>query len=120
VRPHHPNDGEIAIREARRRVSQARRDALRRRTSAAAEWDRINPVRPDRREFTEQILPGLVASGISISGLSRRVGQSRRYVKMILNGEAVPQLVHWASFRESLPTGGCSVLAESAEKGEEG
>jgi CRISPR-associated protein Cas1 len=79
------------------RVSQARRDVMRRRAQAVAEWNRTHLTRPDRVEFTDSILPQI--QGVSISALSRASGLSRRYCKLILIGETVPHPLHWEAFR---------------------
>ena len=85
-----------AVAQSRARVTQPRRDKLSARTTAAAQWDRTHPDRPDPREFTRSILPGL--DGISYSALSRATGLSRRYCKMIATGESVPHPMHWQAF----------------------
>jgi hypothetical protein len=51
------------------------------------------PERPDPADLTETILPAL--TGISYSQLSRTTGLSRRYGKLIAEGENVPHPSHW-------------------------
>jgi hypothetical protein len=95
--PVRSSDAQTAVTEARHRVSQARRDVMRRRAQAVATWDRRHLTRPDPVEFTDTILP--LIQGISQSALSRQTGLSRRYCKLIQTGEAVPHPMHWDAFR---------------------
>jgi hypothetical protein len=48
-----------------------------------------------RTKLTPTILPSLRDSGMSLSALSRKTGLSRRYLKTILDGDAVPHPMHW-------------------------
>jgi CRISPR-associated endonuclease Cas1 len=91
--PNRSTEARAAHRAAGGRVTQARRDSIRRQRLAALEWDKTNPVRPSREEFTREILPYL--DGVSYSALSRASGLSRRYCKLIATGEYVPHPVHW-------------------------
>jgi hypothetical protein len=50
-------------------------DSIRRQRLAALEWDKTHPVRPNRDEFTREILPRL--DGVSYSPLSCASGLSR-------------------------------------------
>lgn len=72
---------------------------MRRKTQAVAAWDRAHPVKPTPAEFTGTILHQLRASDMSVSALSRRTGLSRRYLRTILDGDAVPHPMHWDAFR---------------------
>jgi hypothetical protein len=66
--------------------------SIRRQRLAALEWDKTHSARPDRDEFTRDILPHL--EGVSYSALSRASGLSRRYCKLIATGQYVPHPVH--------------------------
>jgi hypothetical protein len=96
-RPDRSAKAAVAHKEAGARVTQARRDSIRRQRLAGLEWDRTHSERPARAEFSNEILPGL--AGISFSELSRATGLSRRYCKLIAAGEAVPHPMHWPAFR---------------------
>jgi CRISPR-associated endonuclease Cas1 len=91
--PNRSTDARTGHRAAGSRVTQARRDSIRRQRLTALEWDKNHPVRPDRDEFTREILPHL--DGVSYSALSRASGLSRRYCKLIATGQCVPHPVHW-------------------------
>jgi hypothetical protein len=56
--PARPVDARAAHRAAGSRVTQARRDSIRRQRLAALEWDRLHPTRPDADEFTRTNPPG--------------------------------------------------------------
>jgi CRISPR-associated endonuclease Cas1 len=98
--PNRETDATTAHRSAGRRVTQARRDSIRRQRLAALEWDKNHPVRPDPDEFTRDILPHL--AGVSYSALSRASGLSRRYCKLIATGQYVPHPVHWDAIRTAV------------------
>ncbi len=96
--PHRPPSADAAHRDAGARVTQARRDSIRRQRVAALEWDRHN-TRPNPAIFQVEILPHL--QGISYSALARATGLSRRYTKLIATGQATPHPMHWAAFRSA-------------------
>jgi hypothetical protein len=95
--PNQATEATTAHRSAGSRVTQARRDSIRRQRLAALEWDKSHPVRPDPTEFTRDILPHL--DGVSYSALSRASGLSHRYCKLIATGQYVPHPVHWNAIR---------------------
>lgn len=95
--PDRPSTAATAHQTAGTRVTQARRDSIRRQRNAALEWDRTHPERPDPATFRREILPHL--AGVSYSHLSRTTGLSRRYCKLIATGENVPHPMHWDAFR---------------------
>jgi CRISPR-associated endonuclease Cas1 len=95
--PNRAIEAGAAHRSAGGRVTQARRDSIRRQRLAALEWDKNHPARPDPAEFTREILPCL--EGVSYSALSRASGLSRRYCKLIATGQYVPHPMHWDAFR---------------------
>jgi CRISP-associated protein Cas1 len=113
--PNRATAATTAHRAAGGRVTQARRDSIRRQRLAALEWDRRNPVPPNPMVFSAEILPEL--QGISYSALARATGLSRRYCKMIATGQSVPHPVHWDRFRAAVKdtaTCGRSVETDSA------
>ncbi len=98
--PNRATDATAAHRSAGGRVTQARRDSIRRQRLAALEWDKNHPTRPDPTEFTRDILPHL--TGVSYSALSRASGLSRRYCKLIATGQYVPHPMHWNAIRSAV------------------
>jgi hypothetical protein len=98
--PNRATDASAAQRVAGSRVTQARRDSIRRQRLASLEWDKSHPTRPDPAEFTREILPQL--AGVSYSALSRASGLSRRYCKLIATGQYVPHPVHWDALRSAV------------------
>lgn len=98
--PNRATDATTAHRSAGSRVTQARRDSIRRQRRAALEWDKNHPARPDPAEFTRDILPHM--DGVSYSALSRASGLSRRYCKLVATGQYVPHPVHWDAIRAAV------------------
>jgi CRISPR-associated protein Cas1 len=80
---------------------------MRARNLARRQWDRTHPIKPDPKQFSREILPGLQAR--SIRSICRATGLSHRYVKTIRDGGQVPHPVHWpalASFANGLAAAG--------------
>ncbi len=78
------------------RVSERRRASLSRQTAATAAWNRTHTERPPASRFAEKIWPHLEA--FSVSEISRQTGLSRRYCKLIREGDVVPHPRHWPTF----------------------
>jgi hypothetical protein len=78
-------------------ITPKKRKVMSDRTNAVVAWNRANPHPPDPGVFRREIAPYL--DRFTLSEVSRATGLSRRYLRLVRDGDRVPHPMHWDAFR---------------------